>query len=112
VLSRDQLVALQERAERVRVEPKMADYMLAIADSTRGGGDFLLGISTRAVQSLYRAAQAMALVEGRDFVVPDDVQRLAPSVLAHRVVLKRGVGNLDASRDAVRRVVEKVPVPV
>ena len=112
VLSRDQLIHIQERVGGVNVEEKMADYMLAIAKATRDGGDFILGVSTRAVQSLYRAAQAMALVDGRGYVVPDDVQHLAPAVLAHRVVLKRGVGDLDSARESVRRVVEKVPVPV
>ncbi len=112
VLGREQLLSLQQRVVEVRVADKMADHMLAIAEATRQGGEFMLGVSTRAVQSLYRAAQALALVEGRPYVVPDDVQRLAPSVLAHRVVLKRSAGDLDAARDAVRRVVEAVPVPV
>jgi len=112
VLGRDDLLHLQERVVEVRVAEKMADYMLAVAEATRGGGEFLLGVSTRAVQSLYRAAQALALVEGRGYVVPDDVQRLAPSVLAHRVVLRRGGTELDAAREAIRRVVEGVPVPV
>jgi MoxR-like ATPase len=112
VLGREQLVALQQRVREVKVAEKMADHMLAIAEATRKGSDFLLGVSTRGAQDLYRASQALALVEGRPYVVPDDVQRLAPSVLAHRVVLKRGAGDLDAARHAVRRVVDAVPVPV
>jgi MoxR-like ATPase len=112
VLGREQLVALQQRVREVKVAEKMADHMLAIAEATRKGSDFLLGVSTRGAQDLYRASQALALVEGRPYVVPDDVQRLAPSVLAHRVVLKRGTGDLDAARHAVRRVVNAVPVPV
>jgi MoxR-like ATPase len=112
VLGREQLVSLQQRVREVKVADKMADHMLAIAETTRQGSDFLLGVSTRGAQDLYRASQALALVEGRPYVVPDDVQRLAPSVLAHRVVLKRGAGDLDAARHAVRRVVDAVPVPV
>jgi MoxR-like ATPase len=112
VLGREQLVALQQRVREVKVAEKMADHMLAIAEATRKASDFLLGVSTRGAQDLYRASQALALVEGRPYVVPDDVQRLAPSVLAHRVVLKRGAGDLDAARHAVRRVVDAVPVPV
>ncbi|HEX2164195.1 MAG TPA: MoxR family ATPase [Thermoanaerobaculia bacterium] len=111
VLSKDDLVDLQEQVTDVRVAPKLADYMLALADATRQGGDFLLGVSTRAVQDLYRAAQALALTEGRAFAVPDDVQRLAPAVLAHRVVVRRAANDLDAARDAVARVVGKVAVP-
>jgi MoxR-like ATPase len=111
-LGREELLALQARARQVRVAEKLADYILALADSTRGGGEFLLGVSTRGVQGLYRAAQALALCEGRDYVVPDDVQRLAPSVLAHRVALKRGAGGIDAARAALGRLVASLPVPL
>jgi MoxR-like ATPase len=111
VLSQEDLVALQEQVADVRVAPKLVDYMLALAAATRQGGDFLLGASTRAIQDLYRAAQALALADGRPFVVPDDVQRLAPAVLAHRVVVRRAAQELAAAREAVERVVGQVPVP-
>jgi MoxR-like ATPase len=112
VLGREELMALQRRTRQVTVAEKLADYMLALAEATRQGGDFLLGVSTRGVQSLYRAAQALALTEGRGFVVPDDVQRLAVPVLTHRVVLKRGGSDFEAARRAVERAVRSVPVPV
>ena len=112
VLSRGDLVDLQDRARRVQVAEKLAGYVLEIAAATRGGRDFLLGVSTRGAQALYRAAQARALCEGRDFALPDDVQALAAPVLAHRVILRRGDGELEAARAAIRRVVESVPVPV
>ena len=76
------------------------------------GGDFLLGVSTRGIQSLFRAAQALALCEGRAYAIPDDVQRLAPAVLGHRVVLKRGSADLDSARKAIERVVAATPVPL
>ena len=112
VLSRDGLVQLQERVARVRVADKLADYMLSLAETTRHGGDFLLGVSTRGLQSLFRATQAMALCEGRNYAIPDDVQRLAAAVLAHRVVLKRGTADLDQTRKAIERVVAATPVPL
>ncbi len=112
VVSRDGLVQLQERVSRVRVADKLADYMLSLAETTRHGGDFLLGVSTRGLQSLFRATQAMALCEGRDYAIPDDVQRLAAPVLAHRVVLKRGTADLDQTRKAIERVVAATPVPL
>jgi MoxR-like ATPase len=112
VLDRDRLVALQERARRVTVAPKLADYMLELAEVTRTHGDFLLGVSTRGVQGLYRAVQALALCEGRTFALPDDVQRLAAPVLAHRVALRRGVADLTAAREAVDGVVRKLEVPL
>jgi len=112
VLSGDELLALQQSVARVAVAEKLADYMLALADSTRRSGEFLLGVSTRGLQSLFRATQALALTEGRTFAVPDDVQRLAGPVLAHRVVVKRGGGDLDAARRAIHRAVATVPVPL
>ncbi|HEX6203632.1 MAG TPA: MoxR family ATPase, partial [Thermoanaerobaculia bacterium] len=111
VLSHEELVELQEQVTDVRVAPKLADYMLALADVTRQSGEFLLGVSTRAIQDLFRATQALALAEGRPFVVPDDVQRLAPAVLAHRVVVRRAAQDLTAAREAVERLVGQVPVP-
>ena len=65
-----------------------------------------------ALQILFRAAQALALCEGRGYVIPDDVQRLAAPVLAHRVVLKRGTADLDQARKAIERVVAATPVPL
>jgi MoxR-like ATPase len=113
VLSQDGLLDLQERVARVRVADKLADYMLTLAEATRhGGGDFLLGVSTRGLQSLFRAAQALALCEGRGYVIPDDVQRLAGPVLAHRIALKRGTADLDQARRAIERVVATTPVPL
>jgi len=111
VVDREEILALQAEVARVRVEEKLADYVLAIAEATRQGGEFLLGASTRGVQGLYRAAQALALCEGRAFAVPDDVQRLAPAVLAHRLILRHAGGGLDAARAAVGRVVAGIPVP-
>jgi MoxR-like ATPase len=112
VLSADELLSLQLQAETVHVAEKVADYVLTIAEATRHGGEFLLGVSTRGAQGLCRAAQALALCESRAYVVPDDVQRLAPSVLAHRVVLKRGNAELEATRRAIERVVATIPVPL
>ncbi len=112
VVSQPQLLELQARVQRVHVAEKLADYMLAIAEATRHGNEFLLGVSTRGAQSLYRAVQALALAEGRTYAVPDDVQRLAVPVLAHRVVLKRGAIDLQATRKAVERVIAATPVPL
>jgi MoxR-like ATPase len=112
VLNRDGLLDLQERVTRVRVADKLAEYILSIAEATRHGGEFLLGVSTRGVQALYRATQALALCEGRGYAIPDDVQRLASPVLGHRVALKRGTGDLDSSRKAIERVLAATPVPL
>jgi MoxR-like ATPase len=112
VLSREEIVTLQQQVRLVRVADKLAEYMLSLAETTRKGGDFLVGVSTRGVQSLFRATQALALCEGRSYAIPDDVQRLAVPVLAHRIVLKRGAAGLEMSRKAIERVVAATPVPL
>ena len=91
---------------------KLADYMLALAEATRHGGDLLLGVSTRGVQSLYRATQALALTEGRSFAIPDDVQRLAVPVLGHGWCSSGATASFEAARRAIERTVQAVPVPL
>jgi MoxR-like ATPase len=112
VVSREEVLDLQSRAARVQVAEKLTDYILSIVEATRDPGRFLLGVSTRGAQSLYRAAQAMALCEGRPFAIPDDVQRVAVPVLAHRVLLKNGAGGLASGREAIHRVLDSISVPV
>ncbi len=111
-LGPDEFRALQSEVVHVRVADKVADYILSLAEATRRGGEFLLGVSTRGVQGLYRAAQALAFCEGRSFVVPDDVQRLAPAVLAHRLVLRQGAAEIDSARAAIERLLLTLPVPL
>ena len=79
------LEALRAAAERVRVEPQITAYITAIVRATRDAASLTLGASPRAGVSLLKAARAAALLDGREFVVPDDVKTLAPSVLRHRV---------------------------
>ena len=111
-IPRETLIELQEQAARVKVAEKLTEYILSLAEATRHGGEFMLGVSTRGAQSLYRATQALALCEGRGYAIPDDVQRLAVSVLSHRIVLKRGANDLDSARKAIERVVASTPVPL
>ena len=111
VVSREELLSLQGEVTKVSVADKLTDYMLAIADVTRQSERFALGVSTRAAQSLFRATQALAFCEGRDFAVPDDVQRLVLPVLAHRVLLPTASG-LGATRSALRNVLAEVAVPL
>ncbi|MEM1202486.1 MAG: MoxR family ATPase [Acidobacteriota bacterium] len=108
----DELVTLQGHARQVTVAEKLVDYILSLAQATRESNEFSLPVSTRGVQGLYRATQALALCEGRDYAVPDDVQRLAVPVLGHRVSLRRGQGDLEGSRAAIRSILASTPVPL
>ncbi|MEM9292709.1 MAG: MoxR family ATPase [Acidobacteriota bacterium] len=110
VLSRDRLLELQRQVASVRVEEKLADRMLNLAEATRDGSRFLLGVSTRGLQSLYRAVQALALCEGRDFAIPEDLRRLAPWVMGHRVLPRRGSGDRQTQREAIVALLDQLPV--
>jgi MoxR-like ATPase len=97
---------------QVGVEDSLHDYLLDIVERTRHSDALQVGVSTRGALSLYRASQALAFIEGRDFVVPDDIKQLAVSVLAHRVITKgyQSAGQRDAAEGIVRRIVNEVPV--
>ncbi|HTY79240.1 MAG TPA: MoxR family ATPase [Candidatus Bathyarchaeia archaeon] len=112
VLQADDVMALQEAAEGVRVDESILDYLMALVAATRASALLSLGVSPRGSLALLRAARAQALADGRDFLVPDDVKSLAVPALAHRVMLKgrSGQGGLDAET-VLRAVVQDVPVP-
>ena len=112
VLELHELIELQDETRKVKVADKLADYLLALAEASRNDGELLLGVSTRGLQGLMRAAQANALCEGRSYALPDDVQKLAPAVLARRVVLRRSNADLDIARRTIERLVASVPVPI
>ena len=113
VLSVGDLTLLQQRTREVRVDDALADYLLDLIAATRTHADLYLGGSTRAALGLHRAAQALALVEGRDYVVPDDVKRLALPVLAHRLLPRasRSAGGSDPAEEVVEEVLARTPVP-
>ena len=113
VLDAEDIVRLQERTRAVKVDDAIADYVLDVVEATRSRSEIVLGASTRASIGLYRVAQAAALIDGRDYVVPDDVKTLAIPVLAHRLIAKSGgvAGSTDVTADAVREIVQKVRVP-
>ena len=86
VLSREELLAMQDAVKQVVVDEAIVTYMLAIVERTRTHEGLALGVSPRGSQAFYRAVQAYAVVEGRGFAVPDDAKTLAPKVFGHRVV--------------------------
>jgi MoxR-like ATPase len=113
VVDCEQLVAMQTAVRDVRVDDAIYEYLLDIVEATRHSDELHVGVSTRGALSLYRAAQALAMIEGRDFVVPDDVKRLSLPVLSHRVISKGFLQG--AARDVVeaviQRLVDEVPAP-
>lgn len=112
VVSGDDVVALQEATRRVRVDDSILDYVVAIAQRSRESARLALGVSPRGSLALRRAAQALALVRGRDYVIPDDVKELAVPVLAHRVAAQDTSGGRARAVEALLEVVEQVAVPL
>jgi MoxR-like ATPase len=113
VLSRDDVSHLQRAVRAVHVDESISDYLLDIVHATRRGDELHVGVSTRGALTLYRAAQSLALVEGRHFVTPDDVKVLALPVLAHRVVGKSFLqaGEFGAAEAVIRDIVDRIRVP-
>jgi MoxR-like ATPase len=113
VLDRNEVVSLQQKVKEVRVDDSIIKYILDITRKTRSNSKLEIGVSPRGSLMLRRAVQARALVEGRDYVVPDDIKKLAVPVLSHRVLI-RATARQDARRAAVviKEIVEEVPVPI
>lgn len=108
-----EIVALQEQVRGQHVHADVRDYAVRLVQATRTHRDVYLGASPRASIALYRCAQALALLRGRDYVQPEDVKELAPAVLAHRLVLRPEV-RLSAGRTeaVLDEILAAVPVPV
>ena len=99
--------------EHVRIEDNVREYLVSVVRATRNNAQIRLGASPRASLSLQHAAQAKAAIEGRDYVMPDDIKELAAPVLSHRVVLESSMQM--RRRDAaqiVDDVVAQIPVPI
>ncbi len=117
VLTLTELKQAQTAVEAVTVADKLLDYVMALVQRTRASRDLVLGVSPRGAQGLFRAVQAHALVAGRPFATPDDVKKVAPAVLAHRVLASatgryEGTGAGRREREAVQKILDEVAVPL
>ena len=113
VMSRQDFVALQELTAAVAVDDQILEYVLDLVEATRRHPELVVGVSPRGTQSLVRAAQGSALLDGRDYVTPDDVKPLVVPVFAHRVVSKSFMHDGVAGRDEqiIREILERTEVP-
>jgi MoxR-like ATPase len=113
VLSMQEVMEHQAGVRTIHVAPSLIDYAVALVEMTRSHPDVTLGASPRGTLALTRSAQALAAARGRDFALPDDVKALAPTVLAHRLVLTpQRRAEPDAARQIVESVLTEVPVPL
>jgi MoxR-like ATPase len=113
VTTPDELVAIQRQVREVRVEESVRGYVVNVVRATRGHKDVQLGVSPRGTLALYKCAQALAAIRGREYVLPDDIKLLAPYVLTHRILISPAT-RLRGRRlsDVLMDVIETVPVPV
>jgi MoxR-like ATPase len=113
VLTAEDVLLLQRGVRLVQVDDAIADYLLDIIHATRRSEDLHVGVSTRGALTLYRAAQSLAMVSGRNYVTPDDIKTLVVPVLAHRVVGKSFLqaGEFSAAEAIIRDIVDRIRVP-
>ena len=112
VLKPEEVARCQHAVREVFVDEAVLGYAVTIVGATRNAPEIELGASPRSSVWVIRCAQARAIAEGRDFVLPDDVKGLVSSVLAHRLVPKQARGGAAVVDEVVRRVLDEVPIPL
>jgi MoxR-like ATPase len=108
VLTASDVLELQQAVHRVRVDEAVVDYLMTIVEHTRAHESLALGVSPRGSQALFRAAQALALAEGRDYAIPEDVKRLTVPLFAHRVVINSRVALAQRSTETAERILQDI----
>ena len=111
VVTEDETTYIRQQFTEVLVVDDVAEYMMDIVEATRNDERFTMGISTRGAKALFRATQACAALNGRDYAIPEDVKRMAPCVLSHRLSIGGSIHSED-NVEAVMAILEKIPVPL
>ncbi|HEU4595606.1 MAG TPA: MoxR family ATPase [Pyrinomonadaceae bacterium] len=117
VMSAEDVEDLQRSVQTVSVDDSLVDYLMRVVAATRDSEMLDLGVSPRGTLALFRAAQALALTEGRDYCVPDDIKRLIPPVFAHRLVVNSRFSSSfhrrsEEAESALREIMKTVSVPI
>jgi len=114
VLEENEIIDLQEQVANIHVNESLVEYLMSIIQTTRTHPEVALGVSTRGALVYFKACQALAMVNGREFVVPEDVKRLASPVLSHRILLKdrRAMrGESSPEGKFIQRILGEIAVP-
>ena len=112
VASPEQIIEMQEAAKQVYVDDLIKQYIVAITKSTRDHPDISLGSSPRGSLALFRGAQAMAMIRGRNYALPDDVKELAIPMMSHRIIVSAAARMRGThARDVISGLVDRIPVP-
>ncbi len=116
VMHSDDVLALQSESREVAVDESLLDYLIRIVRATRESDILDLGVSPRGSLALYHAAQAMAFIEGRDYVIPDDIKRLVVPIFAHRIIVNSrfstGMRRSDEAEAALQEILKTISVPL
>jgi MoxR-like ATPase len=114
VMTTDDVLALQGQAAQVKMDPTLMDYLLDVVHATRTHEQLHVGVSPRGSLALMQASQALALVQGRDFVTPDDVKEMVIPVCAHRIITRNHLSNSDGNtaRHVLEQILQKIASPV
>ena len=111
VCGTEDILRLREQARKTYIHPALREYMVELVHASRQARGIELGVSPRGALALMRASQAMALVEGRAFVTPEDVKAVGVAVMAHRLSISGMAGSSGAQREAAQGLLSSVPVP-
>ena len=111
VCTASKVLEAREEAKQVYIHGNLLDYIAELVQATRKSNQILAGVSPRGTLALVHAAQAFAWIQGRDYVVPEDIKKLAIPVLAHRLVLARGYGSSITGEKEMANILAAVPVP-
>ncbi len=113
VIDSSSLVNLQKKVREIQVEKSINEYILDVVDATRHAPEISVGISPRGSLALYRAAQSLAMLEQRDYVIPDDVKQLAIPVLSHRLILHtyQAERHTEAAQTVMQHLLDDITVP-
>jgi MoxR-like ATPase len=112
VLNAKQIAEYQQTIKKIIIESNLLKYIAAIVDNTRTNANLFLGASPRASLAIMNASKALAAINGRDFVTPDDIKKIAPSVLRHRIMLtpEREMEGITADK-VVQQIIETIEIP-
>ncbi len=111
VCTAEDLASLKKASEQIYVHPALKHYLVDLVQATRQDSQILDGVSPRGSLGLYRAVRAYALIQGRDYVVPEDIKTLAVPVLAHRLTTARAFGLQSSNQEIMKRLLSKIPLP-
>ena len=111
VVTPEETAYVRSAYREVKVSDDVKNYLMDIVEATRTQSGFLSGVSTRGALALYQASQAYAALQGRDYVIPEDVKGLAPAVLCHRISLGSSM-NAEAALQRMNKLLQTIPVPL